>query len=137
MSELADRMNLIRTQLQAAMPARVVTRDLLDFALRDRADLEAGIFTLVSRGESGYQNLWGRAAEDGAHPIMLVGQIQLDEDANPSQIEDAEFLMVEQIKAFVRTVPPELCRLQMLRFRQSEQMDAPYGWVTIELEFSR
>lgn len=135
MSEISDRMNLIRATLAAALPARVVTRDLLDFSMREAADLEAGIYTLLSKGESGYQNLLGRLAMDGAQRILLVGQIQLEADVLPSAIEDAEFDMVQEIKEFLRALPATLCRLQMKGFNQSQQIDAPYGWVAIELEF--
>ena len=98
MSEIGDRMNLIKATLAAALPARIVTRDLLDFASRKDSELQAGIYTLVSRGEKGYQNLLGRAAMDGNHNIILVGQIQLDEKATPSGVEDAELTMVDEIK---------------------------------------
>lgn len=137
MSEISDRMNLIKTTLAAALPARIVTRDLLDFSMREQADLEAGIYTLVSNGENGYQNLLGRLAMDGSQGILLVGQFQLVEDEPPSAIEDAEHVMVDEIKNFVRTLPATLCRLKMNRYRQSQQIDAPYGWVSIDMEFVR
>lgn len=137
MSEIGDRLELIRTTLAAALPSRFVTRDLMDFAARKDSELQTGIFTLVSRGESGYQNLLGRSAMDGNHKMLLVGQIQLDEHALPSAVEDAELAMVDEIKVFLRSLPPALCRLQMSGFRQSQQIEAPFGWVSIDLEFIR
>lgn len=135
MSELSTRMDLIKTLLAAALPARVITRDFQDFAARDSAELEQGIYTLMSRSEGSYQNYSGREAMDGAQRILLVGQIQLGEDALPSAIEDAEFALVDEIKAFLRSRPAQLAQLYMTGFRQSQQLEAPYGWVSIDMEF--
>lgn len=137
MSELGDRMNLIKTTLAAALPSRVVTRDFLDFTDRKDADLLAGIYTLMSGGEKDYQNLLSRHAMDGQQSILLVGQFRVAEGAASSAIEDAEFAMVDEIKAFARALPDSLCQLNMLGFRQSQQVDHPYGWVAIDLEFVR
>lgn len=131
---LSGRLIAVLAALSAAVPARVVTRDLKDFADRAPADLAAGVFTLVSLGESGYRNLNGREAMDGKHRMLLVGQIEMGEDAAPSAIEDAELAMVEDVKAFVRNLPAELCSLVMTGFRQSGQLEAPYGWASIDLE---
>lgn len=135
MSDLSDRMSLIKSLLEAAFPTRIVTRDLLDFSLRKTADLEAGIYSLVSQSEGSYQNYSTREGMDGKQRILLVGQILLGEDVLPSVIEDAEFSLVDEIKGFLRTRDPRLAQLFMNGFKQSQQMEAPYGWVAIELEF--
>lgn len=128
------RMVALEAALAAAMPTRVVTRKLMDFAERPKADVAAGVFTLISKGESGYKNHNGREAMDGKHRILLVGQILLSEDTDGEAVEDAEFAMEEEVKAFVRALPPTLCSLVMTGFQQSGQLDTPYGWVTINLE---
>jgi hypothetical protein len=135
MSELSDRMELIQTTLAAAFPLRVVTRDLLDFSQREHTDLEKGIWTLVSSGERGYKNYSGREGMDGVQPIMLVGQFVKPEETLGSVIEDAELDMVDEIKTFLRARPAQIIQLYMTGFRQSRQLDAPYGWVSIDLEF--
>ena len=135
MSDLSDRMALIKTQLAIALTARVVTRDLMDFAQRDNADLVKGVYTVVSKTEGGYKNYSGREGMDGTQNILLVGQFVLAEDVLPSVVEDAELAMVDEIKTFLRTRPAALAQLYMTGFRQSQQMDAPYGWVTIDLQF--
>lgn len=137
MSELGDRMNLIKTTLAAALPARIVTRDMMDFAGRKHSDLQAGIYTLVSIGESGYQNLMSRKAMDGSQKVLLVGQFVLAEEATTSAIEDAEFAMIDEIKSVLQALPPALCQLQITGFRQSGQIEHPRGWVGIDLEFVR
>lgn len=133
MSELSTRMELIKTTLATALPLRLVTRDLKSD--RDDAELIAGVYTLLSRSEGNYKNYNGREGMDGAQRMLLVGQFRLDEDALGSAIEDAELAMVAEIKALLRTRPPVLAPLYMTGFRQSQQLDKPYGWVSIDLEF--
>jgi len=134
MSVLGDRMNLIKDTLAERFPTRLVTRSLKDFSLREDADLRRGIYTIVSNGEGEYQNLRYRAAMDGKHRMLLVGQFVLNEADEPELIEDAEFVMVEEIKAFARDLPPALACLEMKNFRQSAQVDAPFGWIGVDLE---
>lgn len=134
MSALAERMALICATLAARCPARIVTRSLLDFSLRQPADLKRGIYTLVSVGESGFENLRERRAMDGTQRMLLIGQIQLGEKADPEEIEDAEFDMVEELKGFMRNLPPALICLEMQGYRQSVQTDHPYGWISADLE---
>lgn len=133
---LPERMEAIKAALATALPARTVTRNLKDFSDRTRDELTAGVFTLVSLNEGEYENHNGREAMDGKHRMLLVGQIQIAEDAEPSTLEDAELAMVEDVKAFVRALPQGLCTLVMKGFAQSAQAEAPYGWVTINLEMS-
>lgn len=136
MSNLSARMTLIKNTLAARYPARAVTRSFKDFPARKADDLKRGIYTLISYGESGYQNLRERAAMDGRHRMLLVGQFQLGEKAATEEVEDAEFAMVEEIKAFVRELPPALACLDMTGYRQSGQVDHPYGWIAVDLEFT-
>ncbi len=134
MSELSVRMVAIRDALAAQLPARVVTRRWLPLSSRREEDLAAGIYTVVSQGESDYPNFNGFEARDGKHRILVVGQLKLAESAAPEDIEDAEFAMVEEVKAFVRALPEALCCLLLRGFTQSGQLEAPYGWVLFELE---
>lgn len=134
MSEISDRMEAIRAALAAAYPARVVTRQWRPMTTRRAEDLAAGIYSLVSQGESDYPNFNGYEARDGKHRIALIGQVKLAESATPDQVEDAEFAMVAEVKAFVRALPESLCCLLLTAFTQSGQLEAPYGWVIFELE---
>lgn len=136
MSVLAERMALIKSTFAARVPSRVVTRSFKDFSMRSSADLKKGIYTLISVGEGRYQNLRERAAMDGRHRILLTGQIKLDEKSDEVAVEDAEFAMVDEVKAFVRDLPPELACLDMTGFRQSGQIEHPYGWIAVDLEIT-
>lgn len=136
MSTLIDRMALVAALLADRFQARLVTRSMKDFAARQPADLKRGIYTLISLGESDYANLRDRAAMDGRHRMLLVGQIQIGEKTEPSAIEDAEFVMAEEIKDFARNLPPSLACLEMKNFRQSGQIEHPYGWIAVDLEMN-
>lgn len=135
MSDLGDRMNLIKTSLATALPSRVVTRDFMPFDQRKATDLASGIYTIISRDEGNYPNYNGREGMDGSQGIKIIGQFVMTEDSLPSAIEDAEFVMVDEIKTFLRARPAALAQLFMRRFIQSQQLDAPYGWISIELDF--
>lgn len=135
MSELGDRMALIIDALREAVPGRIVTRDLKDFAQRDRAELTEGVYTVLSQGERDYANYPGRAGMDARQTIVLIGQQVLAENVLPSEIEDAEFEMLDDIKDFLRNLPSTLCRLEIRSFRQSQQVDHPYAWIAVELEY--
>jgi hypothetical protein len=133
-SELSTRMVAIRDALAAACPARVVTRAWRPLTKRRPEELAAGIYCVVSQSEGDYPNLNGYEARDGKHRILLIGQFQLPESAAPDEVEDAEFAMVEEVKAFVRALPESLCCLLLTGFAQSGQLEAPFGWVAFDLE---
>lgn len=135
MGELASLRNALKTALATAMPTRVVTRDFMDFAQRAEADLVKGVVSLIGAGEKDYAGYLGRATQLGTVPFVIVGQIKLAEVAMPSAVEDAEDLLAEEIKAFCRNPGSALLGGILMRsFRQSGQMEAPYGWIAVELE---
>lgn len=136
MSQLSERMELITSTLAERFPARLVTRSLKDFSLRQPAELRRGIYTVISLGEGDYQNLLSRAAMDGRSRMLLVGQLQLAESAEPEAIEDAEGEMIDEIKDFARHLPAPLACLEVKNFRQSGQTDHPYGWIAADLEMT-
>ena len=96
-SDLTIQMEVVKAGLAARVPARIVTRDLLDFANRKPADLTAGIYTVLSSDEGGYSNNMGREAAYGRHNIMILGQFKLAETVVPSAVEDAEGVMIDEI----------------------------------------
>lgn len=133
MSELSVRMELLKTSLQAFLPARVITRDLGDFAMREASQLQQGVFTLVSKGEGDYANFIGRMAAYSTRGIAIIGQIQIAEGTAASAIEDAEGSMIDDIKQFARSaLPAGLGSFAMLSVTQSQQLEHPYGWVLID-----
>lgn len=134
MSELSDRMELLKTSLATAAPSRIVTRSLKDFGGRKQAELEAGIYTIISRRESEYSNYLGRMASFGKKGLLILGQVKVAENSEPVDSEDAEGVMIDEIKAFVRDLPAGLGDMTLERVTQSAQLDHPYGWVVFELQ---
>lgn len=139
MADLETVMAALKSAMQTAMPARVVTRSYKDFGLRSDTDLRSGIWTLLSTGEKDYANYLGREAQLGTLTVAALGQVRVDDNSDEEEIEAAEFAMVEELKAFVRG---ELAATidggaLMKGFRQSGQMEHPYGWVAVELEIAR
>lgn len=135
MSELATRMEAIKDSLAAAYPARVVTRSLQDPALIDHEDLQRGVYTVVSLAERNYTNVAGYEAQDGAQRILILGDFVIQENQPGSKIEDTEFTMIEEVKAWCRALPAELCLISLLSVSQSGQTANPYGWIVCEAEY--
>lgn len=135
MSELGDRMAAIVAAFAAMFPARKFRRSFLDFGDLPDADLVAGVYTLWSAGEDDLVNVSGYIAKDGHQQVRLTGQLRLEGKPAGEEIEDAEFVMVEEVKAFLRALPPSLCAIEMTAWRQSEQIENPYGWIACQLEY--
>ncbi len=135
MGDLYALREALRESLETALPTRVVTRDHLDFGQRTEADLLAGVVTIVGLGEKDYSQWPGRETQLGTLPLLIVGQLKLAEGSAPSAVEDAEDTLAEEIKAFCAAPPvPFLGALAMKGFRQSGQLEAPYGWISVDVE---
>lgn len=130
---LREALEALRGDLAAALPARVVTRDLLGFDLRRQDDLAAGVLTVVAGREFGYANYRGREADLGRVAAVVVGQVKLPEDALPSAVEDAEFAFAEEIKTYLRGALP-VSGIDLVETRFSGQLEAPYGWFAMDWE---
>lgn len=134
MSTLSVKFDQIEKALGLAYPARIVTRSFLNPSDRPDSDLRAGVYTVISQGEGGYNNMPGREAMYGKNELLIVGQIVVAEGDPASAVEDAEFDMVDEIKGFVRALPVGIDAMLLKKFRQSGQIDHPYGWVVFQFE---
>ncbi len=135
MSELGTRMAALAAALAARQPARVVTRDYMDRAQRPQADLLKGVYTFLSMGEHGFTNAPGYNAQDGRQRVIVIADIQVAEDAAGSDLEEAEFTMVDEMKGLCRNLPANLCVFNLESWQQSGQLEKPYGWVSFSLEY--
>lgn len=137
MSALSTTLDLLRATLAAHVPARVVSRDFVDFAQRPDADLLAGVYSLLSTGEGGYANFVGREAQLGTLNVMIIWQGKVGEDATPSACEDAEGVAVDEIKALCGSVlPAGIDGMVLISWRNSGQFEHPYCWVAFEMEIA-
>lgn len=139
----AERMASLFAALAAALPDRDVTRNFIIHTALPDADLEAGRFTIISAGVAGYPYETSdyngspsgpRQTEDATLQLVITGQIKLPEGSEPSAVEDAEHAMLADLEAFADAAiaDPVMVALRILRARQSQQLDVPYGWIHTE-----
>ncbi|NDP59574.1 MAG: hypothetical protein GZ090_09475 [Oxalobacteraceae bacterium] len=113
--------------LAQAYPLRTVTRSLKDYAERQPAQLKAGVFTIVTVGQSGAD------VYDQTLKFMVVGQLQLHEKATGEAIEEIELVMAREVKTLVqRQLYGPLMRITGID--HSAQLETPYGWVSVAIE---
>ncbi|MBF0383626.1 MAG: hypothetical protein HQL69_21605 [Magnetococcales bacterium] len=137
MSSQATVTNLLQTTLQTQLPNRIITRDFKQLQVHKDPDLTKGIYTIICSSESDYQNALGREAQGGRLQILLLAQLKAGPKATGSQVEDAEFTVIQEIKTFLRSpLPNQLGNLSLKSVQQSGQLEAPYGWVAANLELT-
>lgn len=136
MSDRDTFLAMIATQLATACPARVVGRSLKDHAAHKNDELTSGVLTLLATGEGQYQNLNGRIGLDARARAVLIGQLRVAEDTEPLAVEQAELTLFEEVLDALRSGPMALRCLDLKDFRQSGQIEHPYGWIAIELEWA-
>lgn len=131
--EMRGAMVAMVASLAAAMPGRIVRRAFKPMSQINEADQRRGVVALVCQGEDGYANYRGREADLGRLEVLLLAQLRVDDKAEASAVEDAEFALAEEVKAWLAgDLPVRQCLLKDLR--QSGQLEAPYGWVVMKLE---
>lgn len=125
-------LNAVKSQLQSVAPARVVTREWLRHEDRREADLARGLFTIMASIEKDYANqVMGREAQLGKQTLFIVAQIRLAEGATGEQVEDAEFVLIDDLKALAQsTLPAPIGELHLLSVQNSSQLETPFGWVS-------
>lgn len=137
-AEITDVMAELKATLETVLPARKFSRDLLDFGDRAEADLKAGIYTLLAGPEDTPADYMGREGNFATlHPV-IVGQVVVDETHPPvpHEAEDAESLMIDEIKALTRRqdLAANISSLLVRGIRRSMQQEYPYGWVSFQME---
>jgi len=116
----------IAIALAQSAPLRTVVRDLKDFADYDETVINAGVYTLISKGVN---------ADDSDIEyldLLLVCQVLVDEESAPSAVEEIELQMIDEVRTFTQKI--QGVRIVRGRFRQSAQIDAPYGFISGELK---
>lgn len=120
-------LSTFKTALAAAYPLRTVTRSLKDYADRTPAQLKAGVFTIVTVGQPGAD------VYDQMLKFMVVGQVQLAENAAGESIEEIELIMAREVKTLIqRQMRGPL--MHITNIDHSAQLEVPYGWVSVAVE---
>ncbi|HHJ11893.1 MAG TPA: hypothetical protein ENK00_01830 [Chromatiales bacterium] len=123
-----DRLDALEASLVAALPTRIVSRDLKHYTDQSDADLTKGVVTLVSAGEKDYSKALGMTARDGIHQVLLIGHLRVAENQGGQAIEAAELDLIEEIKGWVRAGVDGMS-LRLDNVQHSRQLDNPYGWI--------
>src|SRR3546814_8395146 len=105
-------LELLKTNLQAAMPQQLVTRDAQDFAQRDKGTCKAGVITLVSEQMSGLNAAANLQDISGKLQIYLLYEFSRAEGTPGSEIEAEEWRFLQALIDFVGTPGANLCPLE-------------------------
>lgn len=132
-STLTVQMKALAAVLLAMYPTRIVSRELKDFTERGDDLLVQGVYTVVARSEGDYSHTMGREAHYGTLKIGLLGQIKVAEGSPMYAVEDAEGVLIDEIKALMRSRTLAINSLKLVATRQSGQLEYPYGWVAFDL----
>jgi len=130
-------MATLETSLRAALPARTVQRGMvLDPANLKAVQLTAGTLCLVSQGGGGFYNWQGREGDGGDLDVTVVGFVSVAERDATKQLEQAEFLLIEDVLTFCKGIGmvAPLDAVVPQSWQQSGQLEHPFGWVTMKLK---
>jgi hypothetical protein len=140
-SHYAGAVARIKSLLETAYPARIVTRDYIELADRPAAHLKAGVYTILCRGIEGYDYEVSDHFADtpaqtelGSFQLVITGQIKLPDKCTGEDIDSAEFDLIAELESFADSgiTDPTLQDLLLRRTVMSQQLDKPYGWVFTE-----
>jgi len=124
----------IKDSLTAALPNRYVQRSLKLPSQLPPEQLLAGSLCVVSEGGGGFANYRGREGQQGQINVRLVGYLMVAEGTDPVEIEVAELALLGDLLQWVATTAvPGLDVMYPGDWRQSKQMEHPYGWLVLEL----
>lgn len=128
-------LDAIEASLSAALPARHVQRSLVDPANESDARLTAGVICLVSGDGGKFANYRGREGDLGTMNAHLVGFVRVKEKASRADIERAELALLGELLVWLNTTAvPGLDVMYPGDWRQSKQLEHPYGWLVLALE---
>jgi hypothetical protein len=137
MSDPNTALEAIKDSLAAALGARTVQRSLPPDPMGlPREQLLAGVVCLVSEGGGDFANYLGREGELGHLQASLVGFVQVEENTEPVEIEQAELALLKDLLAWCSNHAPmaDVDDVLPLDFAQSKQLEHPYGWLILKLD---
>lgn len=129
-----DRLAAVRAALCTAMPDRVHKtgyRRMHDE--HEPEELQVGVVSIVSAGETNYNDSPGMIAREGVQTMAIVVHLSAYHDDDGEAVEAAELDACEEIKAFVRTGVPGMT-IRLVSLQHSAQQMTPLGYVTAQIE---
>lgn len=135
MSNANDALDAIEASLFSTLKDRHVERGLVDPAAADHQRLLDGIVCIVGNGGGNFANYMGREGQLGRMGVVIVGFLRVEENTKPVDIERAELKLLQELLDWT-TYPnnPGLNAVLPVDFRQSQQLEHPYGWVALSLD---
>jgi len=138
-SEITATLTAMKSVLEAAAPARVVTDVFLPFDVRPDAELLAGVLTILFVGVPAYDyehtlqfdGIDHIQTDNALIEISVVGQIRVAENATGAQLATAEIALLTDIEKLANAgiSDSRLNNLRLISAKCSSQMEAPYGWI--------
>jgi hypothetical protein len=129
-------MDLLKTNMQAALPARVVTRSARDPAAYQLDDIKKGVIALVALNIGDLKAPREIADHAGKLLIGVAADLQLAESATGQEVEAAELALWMEVHNFLKAPGLGLCPLDALDVTFSGQTAAPQGWLFARFEYS-
>jgi len=142
MSAEEDVMVALVASMAAAMPTRHVQRKLADPGNETQARLIAGVVCVVSGGGGEFANYQGREGELGSMNVKVVGFLQVptkvaDVPTTGEDVEKAELALLGDLLAWCQLIKPVPIDSSLPGdWRQSQQLEHPMGWLTLDLKVS-
>lgn len=130
-------MDAMVSALKSAFPDLDVSRSFKPMAERTLQELNRGIISLIRLAEDDFANYMGREAELGTVKALLIIQFRAAENSPGADIEKIEVWLAERVKAFLKGPFPEpITGCLANGYKQSGQLEKPFGWVIFELEIN-
>lgn len=128
-------LDALKDSLQAALPDRFVSRNfVLDFTAYPKAQLTAGMIAVMSDGGGGFANYRGREGQFGVMTVALAGYVLVAENSERKAVELAELAILKDLLTWVSNYSGTGLTIYPKRYKQSKQLEHPYGWLVLELE---
>lgn len=129
-----DRRQAVLEHFRTHLPGRHVKRSWIklyhDHLPQELAD---GVVQIVSAEEGKYLRGRGMVAKRGTQVFALICYLRVEEEDLPELLEDAEGMLVEEIKAAARQPLPGV-GIDLVEVKMSSQLEHPYGWVLVFIE---
>lgn len=130
-------LDAIRDLMAAALPHRVVQRSLVrDPITHDEDEMLKGVICLVNGGGGRFANYRGREAQLGHASLGVVGFVRVDEALPGEAVEKAELALLQDVLDWLKSpgAPRPFDTAAPGDWRQSRQLEFPFGWIVLEVD---
>lgn len=134
---IEERLAATLAALQAGMPSRLVSRSYQQQSQHSDADLRKGVVTLLAAGAREFNEPLQRELGEATIGAALVGYLLTGEPDQSKQglaVEQAELTLFAEIQDAILNATT-LCGLDIVDMNQSRQLEAPYGWIVVNLSW--